>query len=640
MAGAVVTLSSVPRRHVTTEADGSFSFNHLVGRTYSVDAHHGDEAAGPVILRLSSSSEPVILRLRTASSVQVTVIDQSTHKPVTGAHVELVGEAERAGTTDVGGQFTLRGVVVGRHMLDVSALGFAPAHTRFFASGQAGSTDKQTVELRHGAPVSGKVVDTSGKPVAAARVVAMPAGGRGGRFGGGGGGPGRGGGGGEAGPFAGGGGGGFGAMGFAGGGAMAADSVVTDSDGHFTFPALAAGAFRFEATHPAHGPGTSDTMNLDGKAEVPEIVIALQAPARLSGRVVSKSGNPVAGAQVRVLAAQNGGPGRGGGGPRPLGGARQAATDDQGRFELTGLAQQKVEVVALHETGASLTKIFDLAAEPERSDVELILEVDGTISGTVVTAKGDPVPEAEVTAISDEGGLSEMRLRGPAVDVSDSTGKFTLHGLPEGGYRLLAGRGATAAQNGRRRDGVTAQTGDTNVVVTMDIQGTIKGKVLYKDGTAPTSVTVNAGGAPAHFTSGDGSFAIAAGPGGVTLSVSGSDFVQQTMNNVMVDDSGEVDVGTISVVKGRSITGHVYDSQNNPVSGATVMAGPQVFGNGDDLSTTNPNVPVQTASSDTDGSYWLPGLDASRNLVLGRRRRRHRALVRQARPLRRGQPRH
>src|SRR5262245_27658711 len=38
VAGATVTLSSTPRRQVTSEGDGSFVFEHLVPRTYTVSA--------------------------------------------------------------------------------------------------------------------------------------------------------------------------------------------------------------------------------------------------------------------------------------------------------------------------------------------------------------------------------------------------------------------------------------------------------------------------------------------------------------------------------------------------------------------------------------------------------------------------
>ena len=50
--GAIVAIDTNPPRTVTTEADGSFTFDHLIGREYKLEASAGDGYAGPAYLRL------------------------------------------------------------------------------------------------------------------------------------------------------------------------------------------------------------------------------------------------------------------------------------------------------------------------------------------------------------------------------------------------------------------------------------------------------------------------------------------------------------------------------------------------------------------------------------------------------------
>src|SRR3982751_2060193 len=60
--GATVWLSSVPPRSAKTEADGGFSFDKLVGRTYSLTASTADLVGGPVTYKLTQKSDPVVVR--------------------------------------------------------------------------------------------------------------------------------------------------------------------------------------------------------------------------------------------------------------------------------------------------------------------------------------------------------------------------------------------------------------------------------------------------------------------------------------------------------------------------------------------------------------------------------------------------
>src|SRR6185436_20260380 len=77
--GADVTLGSVPPRTAKAEEDGAFSFDKLVGRTYTVSATRGELIGGPVRARLTEHSDPIVIRLGPSAAVMVTVLDDAKH---------------------------------------------------------------------------------------------------------------------------------------------------------------------------------------------------------------------------------------------------------------------------------------------------------------------------------------------------------------------------------------------------------------------------------------------------------------------------------------------------------------------------------------------------------------------------------
>lgn len=507
VAGATVGLSSTPRRTVRTEADGSFVFTALVPRTYTLAAMRGDDLGGPQTVRLTGHTEPVILRLATAGAVEVTVTAASDRKPVAGATVMLRDALAASGTTAADGKATLHPVARGRHFLDTTAPGFAPAMTLVAASGHGGDVQRVVVELQRGGGASGTVVDDTGRPVADAEIRAVTLGAA--RFGG-----------------------------------RAAQTATSDGDGRWSFAALPAGSFRFAGTAAKHGPGTSENLVLDGHTAKSGIVVKLEAGAHVAGRVVKRDGTPVASATVRVGEAGRRGPPAGGSPGEP---PRQTYTDASGHFDLDGLARRPSQLVALGETSSSENVPLDLAAQPEQTNLNVVLDVDGQIAGIVVDGKGQVVSGAQVTALPafgrrggggggganagngpPAGGPGAARLRGLVQDITDGAGHFVLSGLPEGSYRLRASRdGATPFDDAfRGAPGVTAAVGEIDVKLTLEDTGRVRGKVLFTDGSAPSSFTVSTGGMGLSF-GGGGGFEVDAPAGPVTVSVSGSEFLRR-----------------------------------------------------------------------------------------------------------------
>ena len=579
VAGAAVLLASNPRRQARSEADGSFSFDKLVGRSYAVQAVKDDAVAGATV-RLTAKTEPVILRLKEVGGLEVTVLALEDHKPIAGAEVGLHDEPVAGRTTGADGKAVLRGVDKGWHSVEASGPGFADTQTFVETSGRPGALDRQTIELKRGAAASGTVVDPAGKPVAGARVRAVSAASFGFAFGGG-----------------------------------ARDGVLTDARGRWSIAALPAGTFRFSASQEKHGPGTSAPVILDGRVEHKGIAIAVEAGAHIAGRVVDHAGAPVASAAVRIAVASRGF----GGEP-----ARQAFTDDKGRFDIDGLPRKAAELVASSDSASSDITALDLAAKPAQLDLRIALDIGGTIGGTVVDAKGQPIAGAQVMAAPETGGrrdnMSNWRLRGLSQDVTDSAGRFEIHGLPDGGYRLRAARSGDDPMGLWQRPGVAAQVGDLSVRLVVPDDGKVKGKVLFADGTAPKSYQVAVGfGRGTTFAATDGAFEVEAPAGPTTLVVGGSELVQKMVPTVTVTADDVVDVGTITVERGRSVSGRVLRADGSLVAGASVHGGMQLMGNGSDLSAGGlfgAMGGAKSTSSGDDGGYVLSGV-GERALVVG-----------------------
>lgn len=566
--GVTVAISTVPPRFATTEGDGSFTFDGLIARSFSVSGRKGGDVAPAVTVALTAKSEPVILRLVPGITLPVRVIGTGG-RPVGGATVTVEGIAPITQKTGADGTAKLAGLDPGWQSLAVTADGYAPAQQLAQVTPDPAEV---TIAMVSGARVAGRVVDPSGKPVAGAVVAVEDT-----------------------------------AAIFTSG---TGGTATSDAQGKWTIAALGAGTYRFRATKEPWAPGISLAARVDGVHAHEGVEIRLEEGARIAGKVVDAKGAPVAAAAVRLADAD----------ADPWRGTRQVFADDQGAFSVGGLARRPYELVAQHETGSSETVKIDLGAKAEATDVVLRLTLNGVIEGLVVGADGAPVPEAQVTALADIEGsnvYSEMRLRGLPEDVADGGGAFRLTGLAPGTYRLRGQRPGAPDEEKWSLKGVTAKTGDTGVKIVLPGTGKVKGTIALADGSAVDTFTVGIDYmTPRPFTAAKGKFELEAPAGHHNLSIAGPGFVKK-LHPVDIPADKTLDAGTITVEKGRSVAGRVLTPDGRPVEGAKVWAGRQLFGDGSTvmIEAMASQMGVRSTTTDADGGFVIAGV-GDKGLVL------------------------
>jgi hypothetical protein len=563
--GATVTLKGLPSRWARTDRGGAFTIEDLAMRTYELQARKDDRASAAVQVHLGASSEPVVLELRPGAVVHVTVLSALGRVPVRDAAVvvrDLPGASASAGPD---GEVDLRGLPAGVLQVEASAPGFAPASQSVVVQG-AGRPASLLLLLESGAAVEGAVVDSSGAPVAGAKV-RLEASGR------------------------------LGAP---------LQRALTSETGLFRVPLVARGTWRIVADHPRFLPAVSEPFAADGVHSTTVRRLVLQPGRILAGRVRTRAGAPARGADVQgwQISEGFGDPIR-----------RRAVTDDVGHFEVAGLPAGAVRVAASMDQASSAAIDVDLSRGDAR-DVELLLDADGQIAGVVVDRSGAALSGVQVAA------LPESRLQQPALaetpaghyasDLTDGRGRFLLRGLADGDYRLRASRTVSVeSPSFWLRAGTIAHTGDENARVVLDEDGAIQGRVVAADGAPPESFSVAlALSPPVRFGRG-GEFRLEDVPAQThRLRIESSGFAAKFLDGVEVRPGQTADVGLVRLEQGRILRGRVERPDGTPVPDATILAGAMVVGNGPDVSGES-----QT-TSDAQGEFALPGLGEGAFTVL------------------------
>lgn len=310
------------------------------------------------------------ITMRAGIRLQGRVIEENGQRPVAGARVELDTtpaapafpppvEDRRQATTGAQGEFTFDNLREGRHTLLVHARGYArKINPGLLVSAKgADRVHKEEIRLSPGLTISGRVVDTDGKGVAKANVVAnLPS------------------------------------------LVAASGEAVAGGGGEFTIEDLEKGSHYLMADAPGYGGGKSEPPQVAAGSS--NVVITLAPRGTVAGVVRDKStGQPLTQFAVESRVSMTPAtPVFRGIGPFPV-------ESKDGTFELRGLdpAQAHVVVVTSDTHAPGTSEPFQVQPGQTTRGIEVLVSAGGSIGGTVLAERtGKPVAGATVRTRDNE----------------------------------------------------------------------------------------------------------------------------------------------------------------------------------------------------------------------------------------------
>ena len=467
-----------PARETRTGPDGRFAMSGLGEGTYALRAESGGFASATARGVTGSGPAPA-LQLAEATTLVGRVTEDGA-RPAAGVAVRADDQALPAGEdplatlarTDGSGAFRLGPLPPGRYRITAAQVGLILRRPVSIDVHPPAVPQAITLDLLHGARLSGRVAGPGGAPIAGARVRLSGAGVdelavRPGTL-----------------PLA----------------AVAAalppgvtdtmgasQMALTDRGGAFALDRLPPGIYRVDVTHDGFQPlGTEVSLRPGERHDLGSLSLAAGFPVR--GRVLDETGAPIEGARVSVT----GGPG--------------VVTDAAGQFALS-LAAGRYHLVAAADGRGSAAADATAEAGGAAPLVELRLSrAEASLEGLVRDAAGRPLARARLaarraaadapsdpplaTATTDAGGhfrmarlpAGELRIEVqhpdyPRVSVPATAGQFAAIAVPVPGGVIGEVRGsATGALVPRARIEATGPDGATAVA---DTKGTGTFRLLH-----------------------------------------------------------------------------------------------------------------------------------------------------------------
>ena len=329
--------------------------------------------------------------------------------------------------------------------------------------------------------------------------------------------------------------------------------------------------------------------------------------AILRGSVVDERGRPVAGATVELaLEAASEAPAGAGGAAD-----RRASTDQDGRFELDGLAASRwdLKVSAGGFQPARRTGI-EIAPGEESEELLIVLRPGAAVEGRVSGIDGAPLSGARVESVSEDREPPPGSAADPGA-TTDGRGRYRISGLPPGARSFSAEREGYQRQV---RD-LEVSAGDNFLDFVLEPGWEIRGWVLDAAGRPVAGARVSAGppsprfpfaAAAAAASDGEGSFTLGGlADGSYVVRAEKAGFAAAGTEEPVRVEGAAVDGVELRLERGGAIFGQVYGLEREELPQLQIVARqPRQY------------LPPTAGRVDDGGGYRIEGLQAGTWMVV------------------------